>query len=208
MHMNDENVTADAATAAPIACRRFGLLDGMILLAGAAIALSVGAHLFPLLFQRLAHLCELVAEHGSDIVQNRAAYVMRARDDARNTLWYGLQSAEAIILGLTPAYLIVRFRKPRAGFRALVQQPGTMACLGIVFGAFWITGLIVYLLGDKADSVQEFPMAIGGTVAVVWTVAAVFRGWKPEPGWIDRLGRILGFAAMTTALLAVIVFRM
>jgi hypothetical protein len=29
-------------------------------------------------------------------------------------------------------------------------------------------------------------------IAGAWTLLALSRRWKPDPGWIDRLGRLLG----------------
>jgi len=51
----------------PVACRKFGLLDGMILLAGAALALSSGAHLFLFLVEYGARLCRQLVAQGTNL---------------------------------------------------------------------------------------------------------------------------------------------
>jgi hypothetical protein len=63
------------------------------------------------------------------------------------------------------------------------------------------------LFPDKLDSMTAAPAAVGGSVAVGWCAMVVCRRWRSEPGWVDRLGRVLGFAAIGTALLGLIVFR-
>jgi hypothetical protein len=44
-------------------------------------------------------------------------------------------------------------------------------------------------------------IAVGGTVALAWTVLALSRRWESEPGWVDRTGRLLGAAAIVNGAL-------
>jgi hypothetical protein len=77
----------------------------------------------------------------------------------------------------------------------------------MVFGLFWGTGCLIYLFPDKVDSTTAAPAAIGGAVALSWVVLALSRLWEPEQGWVDRVGRFLGCAAIGTALLGLVVYR-
>ena len=98
-------------------------------------------------------------------------------------------------------------RQPRPPLGTLLRQPGTVAGLAMVFGLFWGTGGLLWLFPDKFDSMIAAPTAVGGAVVIAWIALALTRNWKPEPGWVDRMGRILGCAAIGTALLGLVVFR-
>jgi hypothetical protein len=63
------------------------------------------------------------------------------------------------------------------------------------------------LFPDKVDSMTAAPIAVGGAVAVGWIALALSRRWKPEAGWVDRIGRALGCAAIGAAVLSLMVFR-
>jgi hypothetical protein len=188
-------------------CRQFRLSDAMILLAGLALAFAAGAHLLVLLAQMLGRLCREAAEHRADLPGRWPVFWGATHDSLRNSVWYGYQVAETLLLGMTPAFLVVRLRRPRPPLRSLLRQPGTLAGLAMVFGLFWGTGCLLWLFPDKLDSMTAAPAAVGGSVAVGWCAMVVCRRWRSEPGWVDRLGRVLGFAAIGTALLGLIVFR-
>ncbi len=36
-------------------------------------------------------------------------------------------------------------------------------------------------------------MTVGFGVVAVWGTMALARRWRPEPGWIDRAGRVIGW---------------
>jgi hypothetical protein len=103
--------------------------------------------------------------------------------------------------------LAVRAFGPRPPLRALLRQPGMVAGLAMAFGLFWGTGGLISLFPDRFDSMNAAPSAIGGTVAAAWGALALSRRWEPEPGWVDRVGRVLGCAAIGTELLGLVVFR-
>jgi hypothetical protein len=63
------------------------------------------------------------------------------------------------------------------------------------------------LFPDKVDSMTAAPIAVGCAVGMGWGALALSRRWKPEPGWVDRVGRVLGYAAIATVLLGLLVFR-
>ena len=125
----------------------------------------------------------------------------------KNSLWYGFQVTGIFLFGMTAAFLAVRLRQPRPTLLALLRQPGLVAGLAMVLGLFWGTGFLIILFPDKVDSMTAAPIAVGGTVVVGWVVLALSRKWAHEPGWIDRLGRILGCAAIGTAILGLMIFR-
>ena len=74
--------------------------------------------------------------------------------------------------------------------------------------ALWVDVVITSVPGISwADEPWEIiaqniidprPPAIA--VGSVWAVLALDRRWRPEPGWLDRLGRILGAYWLADAL--------
>jgi len=173
--------------------RRFGVLDGMILVAALAVAsLSIHPALGLLLEQdglgmdpelRLGTLPRMV-----------------------------VQVTEPTAAALTVAFLLIRLRRPRPRFRRLMRQPGMAA--GIAAASAMMVGVLLIpavfaLVGVPAWEglyrgwfLTIFEPA-GGAVAAVWLFLALARVGRPEAGWIDRLGRALGgfwivaFLAMT-----------
>jgi hypothetical protein len=191
----------------PTRGRDFRLSDAMILLAGAALALSAGAHLLLLLADMLGRLCQDVAAHREDLPAHWPLFWGATRDSLRNTFWYGFQVAEMFLLGLTPAFFALRLRRPRPPLRTLIRQPGTVAGLAMVVGLFWGTGGLLGLFPGKLDGMTAAPVAIGGAVAIGWIALALSRCWVPEAGWVDRMGRALGCAAIGAALFVLVAFQ-
>jgi hypothetical protein len=187
--------------------RRFGLSDGMILMAGLALALAEGVHLWGLLAGRLVGLGWDVYAIVADLPWRGRPLRAALRDDFRNTLWYGTQVAESLLFGFTPAWIVLRLKRPRPARMVLLRQPGTVAVLAMVFGAFWITGALVTLFPVAFQDGNAMPSAVGGSVAVAWGVLAVGRMWESDPGWIERLGRLLGWTAIGLAVLRPLIFR-
>jgi hypothetical protein len=194
-------------TAEPARCRTFGLIDAMIVIAGVAICLAAGAHLFLFWADRLGRLCRAAAAHGPDMLLHWPVFWNAIRDDLRNTLWYGFQFTMSALVGLTLAFFAVRLRRPRPPLRVLIRQPGTVGGLAMVFGLFWVTGYLYYLFPDSADASTAAPIAMAGSVAAAWSVLVLSRRWQSEPGWIDRMGRLLGVIAIANGLLGLVVHR-
>jgi hypothetical protein len=41
---------------------------------------------------------------------------------------------------------------------------------------------------------MTIPWLVSASVPIAWTVLALRGSWKPEPHWLDRLGRAVGVA--------------
>jgi hypothetical protein len=63
------------------------------------------------------------------------------------------------------------------------------------------------LMRDVIDAITGPWMVVGGSVVVAWVILALFLRWKVEPGWLDRLGRLLGAMAIGNAVLGWMVYR-
>lgn len=115
-----------------------------------------------------------------------------------------LRAVEPWLASLTVAALIVRFRRPRPRLSRLVRQPGTAACLAAVaiMAASGVAGLAGLATPGfprvEADALinqvfELFFSPVGAVVAAVWLIMGLARIRRREPGWIDRLGRFLGW---------------
>ena len=205
--MASETASGPARVAGPMVCRKFGLTDAMILTAGAALSLAGGVHLIVLMARTFGHLCSEALAHRADLPGLWLTFWGATHDDLRNTLWYGSQVLMALLFGFTLAFLIIRLRRPRPPWGALLRQPGMVAALAMIFGVFWGIGTLVTLFPDRFDSISVAPSAVGYSVALAWGVLASSRKWRPERGWIDRVGRLLGWTAIGLALLGPLIFR-
>ena len=128
------------------------------------------------------------------------------RDHWSSVLFYGLRVFEFFLLGMTPAFLLVRLRRPRPPIRALLRQPGSVAGLAIIFGQVWVTGWLHRLFFGRLNDPTVTAIAVGGTVTLAWALLALSRKWEAERSWVDRLGRLLGVAAIVTGAVAYSVF--
>jgi len=162
-------------------CRRFRLLDAMILVAAAA----VGAALVRAFLNSGYETTRFFGPDGrEDWIAGR----------------YHIKEFGAIVLGTaTLAVLVLRFLPPRPGLRRVFRQPGTAGMIAVV-----VTSLADAVFGEiinlRSPSSLDWPqysdiLALRGgpTVAAVWLTLWLTRARRPEPGWIDRLGRAVGF---------------
>ena len=162
------------ATPEPVAvprCRRFSLLDGMILLAAAGVW--------------FAYLRVIIGFLGP------AQRTMRMRDGTLRVAPISVQGWTVAVWGAfavalivaTLAYLAIRLRRPRPPFNELWRQPGVFVCL-VVVGLSVISSALPQGLG-----VLPFMSLM---VLVAWVVAWRRGVLRSEAGWIDRTGRVLG----------------
>jgi hypothetical protein len=172
--------------------RSLGLLDGMILMAGFAVAA---------LFTRL------YLENNNDNFLERLDKTSPNLDYVR---WILSESADFACLwltALTPAAFFIRFRQPRPRLSKLSLQPGATALISVMMmtliGAL-LTAVSVAIEGNGPWSyyyqtylILLFPYA-GASVAVVWTIQSLNRRCRPEAGGIDRIGRFLGICWIVT----------
>jgi hypothetical protein len=174
--MNPAEETNDMARSS---CRKFTLLDAMILVGGVAIGFA-GCR------------TEIVEFGFPD--ERRLAAIHRLSGKF-------LMLASILVLAW-------RLRRPRPSIRRIGRQPGAAACLSIImFDLFYS---VHYLISDALEgqyiwkpgyhygrllwfTLLSFEYECGHVVAVVWIIFALGRIGRPEAGWIDRSGRIVGW---------------
>jgi hypothetical protein len=179
----------------PVPLRRLSLLDVMILIAATVIGAQSLHVIWSLL--NVSHLASPLDKRPFLGVLVRAPHAISA--------------AAPLIAAWTVALPALWICQPRPRFRRLGLQPGIAACtaatsaLGISalyriaevaasavsqgqpisFGDMGIWALICL------DLIQK-PSGVGIAVAAVWSWLILGRRWRPQPTWIDRLGRALG----------------
>lgn len=156
--------------------RRFSVGDAMILTAAVAAAITL---------DRRAPLALLEALDQFDL--SRAGGWVRAIYRLRNPL---NRVALPILIFATPAWLLMRIRRPRPPRDRILRQPGFIAC-GVaslaVAGLF--AGITIFRMSGFAPGVM---------VAGSWIAMRIARRWEPEREWVDRSGRVLGVLWIAT----------
>jgi hypothetical protein len=159
--------------------RRFNLVDGLILVAAAALT-----------FRALR--TELPGFGVSPL-------------GWRGVLDHTVIVSSAGALFGTLALLILRLRRPRPPLRRLTLQPGFTAGLAIMVHAAFVGLSFIKLARIELRGAAglewvtyEFLLELtlsygnGSAVAAVWLVAALGGRWRAERSWLDRSGRVLG----------------
>ncbi len=200
--MTSEAVDSAIPVATPTLARKFGVADAMILVAGLGFALAGALKLVVLLGEMCFYLCQIIAAYDDAFYAGRPAFWRNwVAIYWSSVLFYGLRVFEIFLLGMTPAFLLVRLRRPRPPIRALLRQPGAVAGLAIIFGQVWVTGWLHRLFFGRLNDPTVTAIAVGGTVALGWALLGLSRKREAESGWIDRLGRLLGVSAIVTGAL-------
>jgi hypothetical protein len=167
-------------------CRRFTVLDGLILVAGVAV--------------------------GFALVRSRfAGYWDELEGTTFPARWMsiGLNASGLLLIVASSLILILRLRRPRPAIRRVARQPGAAACFAalvlavgeayihLVFQIYrWndLDGSVIDRLSlDSLNPRHDTSFAI----ASVWLIFALGRIGRPEAGWIDRAGRFAGWCWIT-----------
>jgi hypothetical protein len=167
--------------------RTFTIADAMVLLA----ALAAGLY-----FARARFLI------GSDLFPRTVESIPDVATTWAVLLLPGLEVG-------TVAVALLALRQPRPPLRRMTLRPGFTACwaaavilaIGAAVDLLQMgVGTILSLWPGGWVPYQDYwitPMTghltkISYTVAVCWLLMAVGGRWRPEPDWVDRVGRGLG----------------
>ncbi len=99
------------------------------------------------------------------------------------------------------ALLFLQYRRPHPSRGRLARRPGHAACcvavVALVVGT--IHEIVDLACRDPAGMPFSFhqlwitvSVRVGPAVAGAWLLLALSGRWRSDPGWIDRLGRLLG----------------
>jgi hypothetical protein len=175
--------------------RRLTLLDVMILIA----ATAVGAQSLHVIWSQLN------VSHFASSLDTRPLLGLFVRAP------HAFGAAVPVFAAWTVALLVPWMRRPRPPFHRLAMQPGLAACtaatLGLGISALRCIAHVVAFdvaqgqpvsfgeYGIWASICMDWitkPSGVGIAVAAVWSWLILTRRWRPQPTWLDRLGRALG----------------
>ncbi len=174
-------------------CRRFTLGDAMILVAAVAVGLAISRFGIEFMWRDLSR----IQVPRLDTWMAWKNFLFGPNQLAINATRFANLIVLNNLVWLVLAVVLIRLRRPRPPLRALWRQPGFAAC------ASPVVGFAVCLLASLV--IPESPVASkvfgGGLVAVgplSWLILRGTRTWRAEPGWIDRLGRVIGLLLMAS----------
>jgi hypothetical protein len=135
---------------------------------------------------------------------------------------YLLNLALPHVAAMTVALMAIQMQTPRGSVRRLARQPGAAACLvasGVLLvislwaattmatgrvvkfyqrvnripagGGHGVGGGLSYLEPERWLTV--YGDRVGFAIAGAWLALLLTGCWRPEPTWVDRLGRSLGW---------------
>ena len=104
-------------------CRRFSLLDAMILVVGVALVLAAGGHSLTALVTYSFRTSVALVTNAPAIGQRWPHFPVAVRDPLRQAVSLGLQFGSALIPSMTLIFVILRLRRPRPPWRALMFSP-------------------------------------------------------------------------------------
>lgn len=194
---------AHAGPSSP-ARRRFTLFDLMILAAAAAVGLGLRQHMVSSTEVSWSELWT------ADSLQNWSAA-------DRDYFLFGLIeklyfSGVMVLASLTFALIPIRLMKPRGTLVRIGRQPGWVASVAAAFVLIVMSGYreLVALVLRGSDSVEVADLSdlclmgfslAGIAVAAAWLCSWISRRRRAERGWVDRLGRLVGWCWIVFALL-------
>ncbi len=128
----------------------------------------------------------------------------------------GFEFLPALLTVASVTVLGLRLRRPRPSLSQISRQPGTIACalatalMGAVIlavlashgravgspGATWARAAADL----QPENLWGPATLVGFAIAVAWFVLKRKGRWQPEPTWIDRLGRLIGWGWMAMIL--------
>jgi hypothetical protein len=160
-------------------CRPFTILDAMILVGASAVGLALARTIL------------------------KDALMM-----PRSPMWVA-RPITYFLLSWTLAFIPLRLRRPRPPLHRLMDQPGMAACCAVaIVTAIDVISRAIYVLLLEPPHAREMlarywrgnSQHLGPAVAVTWLGLFLSRRWRPEPGWLDRIGRVIGVFWLLTLL--------
>jgi hypothetical protein len=166
--------------------RRFTLIDAMVLIAAAAIAL--------VLMRPVLQGMPSVVHSPTDVLHLGMSVCILI---------------EPLALTWSLALGLLRLRKPRPRLRRVFRQPGMAACTATFSSNIMFILILLIIASIHYFSLRRFAFGeffqftdddawlvlmsfTGWAVCGAWTVLWLAGAWRAERSWMDRTGRVLG----------------
>jgi hypothetical protein len=154
-------------------CRHIQLIDAMILVAAIAVGLALAKVAFSGCYPRRPIPAGF-----------RGFFAIEC----------GHAAVFPCVASLTIAFVPLRLRRPRPPLAHVMRQPGIIACCMSLLQL--ATGGVAVATSIGGTSLSNFAFflspVIGLSIAGAWAVLRLNGWWRPEPGWVDAMGRALG----------------
>lgn len=168
--------------------RRFSIGDALILMAALCVGLSgirERIQTFPTRAHRwFGDYRRFQAELAGPAPMSPEDYRFTVNSLAFYVSDEGQAWLSSVLIGLTPAQVLMRLKRPRPNLKSLGSQPGFVGCCGALMGYTIDRGWILYL----RFPVLLPPLLTTLGVVVAWAILPILSRWEPEASWIDRLG--------------------
>jgi hypothetical protein len=100
------------------------------------------------------------------------------------------QLLSALLMGAMLAMPVIRLRRPHPEMSEVIRQPGTIACLAAIVARVLLVDISwTFLIQIPASTIAA------GSLLLLWPLAGL-APWRPEPSWVDRLGRAVGWGCI------------
>ena len=107
-----------------------------------------------------------------------------------------------VVLPITWTLVALRFIGSRPSRGRWFDPPGLSACLAVSAASLlnsWCAWAVVFISPSVPEDVFSLvalrivePLPLAAAVLATWSLLIFNRRWRPEPSWIDRVGRCLG----------------
>ena len=181
--------------------RQFAIVDLMILTAATALLMRMSLGYPERLIWRIGQCRDLLAyellpdqPYPRDYIGHGLGHSRVRRIVAVNVWFIFAEGLMRLLVAFTPALLLIRLRRPRPEWRALMRQPGFVAEVAAVVGfwSFWYGGYF----GVPVPGLLVLP---GSAVFVAWIIQVASGLREREAGWVDRTGRVIGYGWIVLA---------
>jgi hypothetical protein len=121
---------------------------------------------------------------------------------AQHVVWPIFNSLSVVALPITWTLVALRFIGSRPPRGRWFDSPGLSACLAVSVASLlnsWCAWDVVFTRSPVQQDVYSLvalrivePLPLSAAVLATWSLLIFNRRWRPEPSWIDRVGRCLG----------------
>jgi hypothetical protein len=129
--------------------------------------------------------------------------------------WVSLRGISVVVLPITWTLVALRSVASLPARRRRFSSPGLAGCMAVTVASLlslcygWDDASLTYTASRSIMATAALravqPLPLAAAVAATWLLLVLDRRWKPEPSWIDRLGRLVALYWLGIGLIVPIV---